>query len=229
MNDGTCLRQPPAFVSVTTSALQSESIALPSPRSQQQHNFTGRKTNKLERSPVPSQCQPLVKGRGRCLSNERGWVASASTGSKPASQPAATATGQLLAGGGDVHGGQRLAVPKKPISQVAGPTRHICPQPTGELCWPRWLDGSQVSACLIGQVYTYIYCNQSCVHLTSSTTSMMQFPGLNRTILASLQWLAPPHDCSKNATTCTVFFLFCRGLKRKRWLLENCLLVLSRS
>jgi hypothetical protein len=86
-----------------------------------------RQKNKLERSPVPSQCQPLVKGRGRCLSNERGWVASASTGSKPASQPAATATGQLLAGGGDVHGGERMAVPKKPISQVAGPTRHIYP------------------------------------------------------------------------------------------------------
>lgn len=47
-----------------------------------------RQKNKLERSPVPSQCQPLVKGRGRCLSNERGWVASASTGSKQASQPA---------------------------------------------------------------------------------------------------------------------------------------------
>jgi hypothetical protein len=47
--------------------------------------------------------------------------------SKPASQPAATATGQLLAGGGDVHGGERMAVPKKPISQVAGPTRHIYP------------------------------------------------------------------------------------------------------
>jgi len=38
----------------------------------------------------------------RWWSNELGWVASASTGSKPASQPAATATGQLLAGGGDV-------------------------------------------------------------------------------------------------------------------------------
>lgn len=126
------------------------------------------------------------------------------------------------------------AVPKKPISQVAGPTRHISPNQPGN-CVD--LDDStdlrsqllEYNACLIGQVYTYIYCNQSCVHLTSSTTSMMQFPGLNRTILASLQWLAPPHDCSKNATTCTVFFLFCRGLKRKRWLPEDCLLVLSRS
>lgn len=154
--------------------------------------------------------------------------------SKPASQPAATATGQLLAGGADVHRGERMAVPKKPISQVAGPTRHISPNQPGN-CVD--LDDStdlrsqllEYNACLIGQVYTYIYCNQSCVHLTSSTTSMMQFPGLNRTILASLQWLAPPHDCSKNATTCTVFFLFCRGLKRKRWLPEDCLLVLSRS
>jgi len=44
--------------------------------------------------------------------------------SKPPSQPAATATGQRLVGGGDV-GGCEAGGPKETNRQVAGPTRHI--------------------------------------------------------------------------------------------------------
>lgn len=107
----------------------------PHHKSQQQHNFTITCRSKLNWSIVSTIVTMSNAQKAARWSNELGWVASATTGSKPTSQPAGgdrdrpTPPGRWRRCGGTV----RRAVPKKPISQVAGPTRHISPNQRGIL------------------------------------------------------------------------------------------------